>query len=139
MKRRDEKPLPRQAGDLIEAAHELELGSSTLGLERMPEQIRHHFAAGKGPITNASLNNAIPQADDVTRQELFVLLQSIEEEATGMNNANPPDPGGNLRQLVLATRIHHLREFETKILRRISLFEGRLVRFRRELENYFGD
>jgi hypothetical protein len=117
----------------------LEPVRSAANLERLPESLRHQFAGAKGPVTNDSLGGAIPQSDQVSRQQLLVLLQLIEQEASALGNSADSDIGDGLRMLTVNTHIHKLRDFEKNILRRISLFEGRLARFRRELENYFGD
>ncbi len=43
----------------------------------------------------------------------------------------------NLKTLVLKTELYNLNEFERELLSKIELFEGRLRRFRQELEAFF--
>jgi hypothetical protein len=45
--------------------------------------------------------------------------------------------GLNLRELSFKQSLFNLEEFEKSILSKIAMFEERLPRFRREIENYF--
>jgi hypothetical protein len=81
----------------------------------------------------------VPRADQVTRQQLLVILQGIERAARTLYGYNREDMGKNVRLHVLMHEVYTLDEFSKKILRRVDLYEERLPKFRDEIEEYFNE
>jgi hypothetical protein len=114
------------------------------------------------------LKEMIPGADAETTQRLLLVIETILSHAASANKdqerfltitnspqhrremesgmigearqqAKAANTGLSFKMLAVAAALENLKQFETELVRKIEIFEARLLRFRWEIERYFDD
>jgi hypothetical protein len=164
---REEERMEAALPGLREVAAYLEwIRPELIGARHIVEVLTTTNGSPSSKTIEQNIRGQLPNADETSAIQLIILLESIANHATEVswsekrlataNNKIGLDglrgeevkaytsselknmtTGHNLRESVLQTSIYNLEQFEKTIVTKIALFEERLPRFRKEMENYF--
>jgi hypothetical protein len=132
-----------KSDDTTATMNALGIVRSYIDLSELDLDIRkYHQAHGTrppGPITDESVKEQVPQADDVTRKRLLARLEDVWSTAVGLNEKKKNSAVDQLEpersQFIAA--ISRLSEFQESNKKKVNTYQTRLVKFREEIEGFF--